>query len=243
MSFPVSFPARVAESEHSGASECNVSKLMVAPRNPGRIIPVRKLWIALPVVLLVGSSFLSRPLGMPAPRPIDWKAEPVQEATDRQPFPFETSKGTVTLHPQARFEVSAVVAGTERYRLDGGSFLCPLDLALIWGNLPEEPYADAVTYGQMTRYYFWRTESSDLDLGYIQSHSSNMHLIPATENLRRALFSIDEGDSVRLSGLLVDAGREDGFTWKSSTSRQDEGPGACELVWVEEAQVEGKVYR
>jgi hypothetical protein len=204
---------------------------------------VRKLWIALPVVLLVGSSFLSRPLGTPAPRPIDWKTEPVQEATDRKPFPFETRKGTVTLHPRARFEVSAVVAGSERYRMDGGAFLSPIDLALIWGDLPEKPYADEVTYGQMTRYYFWRTESPDLDLGYIQGHSSNMHLIPATENLRRALFSIDEGDSVRLSGLLVDADGEDGFTWKSSTSRQDEGPGACELVWVEEAQVEGKVYR
>lgn len=220
---------------------------MVAPsrRRRGRVQspPVRKLWIALPVVLLVGNSFLSRPSGTPAPRPVDWKADPVQEATDRKPFPFETKNGPVTLHPQARFEVSAVVAGTERYWMDGGSFLCPIDLALIWGDLPEEPYKDEVTYGQMTRYYFWRTNSSELDLGYIQSHSSNMHLIPATENVKRALFSADEGDSVRLRGLLVDAEGENGFTWKSSTSRQDEGPGACELVFVEEAQVEGKVYR
>lgn len=205
---------------------------------------MRKLLIALPVVLLAGNWVITRPQGTPAPRRIDWSADPVQEATDRPAFTLETRKGTITLQPLARFEVSAVTASAERYRMDDGAFLIPVDLALIWGDLPAEPYKSRVSYGQMARFYFWRTDDTQgLDLGYVQRHSSNMHLIPATSNLRNALLAVDEGDAVRLRGLLVDAARTDGFTWKSSTSRNDDGPGACELVWVEEAQIEGKVYR
>lgn len=204
---------------------------------------MRKLLIALPVVLLAGNWLMTRPQGIPARQRIDWSADPVQEPTDRPAFPLETRKGTVTLEPLARFAVSARVASAERYRLDDGAFLIPLDLALIWGKLPAEPYKSQVSYGQMARYYFWRTEAQGLDLGYIRDHSANMHLIPASLNVRRALLTAGEGDAVRLSGLLVNAVRSDGFTWRSSTSRQDDGPGACELVWVEEAQIEGKVYR
>jgi hypothetical protein len=70
-----------------------------------------------------------------------------------------------------------------------------------------------------------------------------MHMIPADANIRRALLSAGHGDWVRLRGLLVDAAGPDGFTWSTSTSRLDSGPGACELVWVEEAQVGDRVYR
>jgi hypothetical protein len=205
---------------------------------------MRRLLLALPVVLLVGNWLATRPSGAVAPRRVDWSVEPVQEATDRRAFTLETRKGTVTLQPLYSFEVSAKTASAERYWIDDGAFLVPVDLALIWGKLPDEPYKSLVSYGQMARFYFWRTPTTEgVDLGYIQSHSSNMHLIPATTNVRNALLSIDEGDAVRLRGLLVDAARSDGFTWKSSTSRGDEGAGACELVWVEEAQIEGKVYR
>lgn len=204
---------------------------------------MKNLWLAVLAAVLAGSWLISRPSAAGAGDPVDWSGEPVQEETDREPFEIETGEGTVTLEPRADFEVSAVVAGSERYRFDASSFLSPVDLALIWGELPEEPYKSQVTYGQMTRYYFWKTPTRELDLDYIQEHSSNMHMIPSSPNIRRALLSVDEGDAVRVRGLLVNASTETGFRWKSSVSRQDSGPGACELVWVEEVQVGRKVYR
>lgn len=48
---------------------------------------------------------------------------------------------------------------------------------------------------------------------------------------------------MRVRGLLVNARRDDGFYWNSSLSREDDGPGACELVWVEEIQIGREVYR
>ncbi len=175
--------------------------------------------------------------------PIDVAAEPRQEPTTRPPFPFDTRKGTVTLAPRAAFDAAAVVAGDEHYRIDDGAFLVPVDLVMTWGKLPEEPYKSQVSYGQMTRYYFWRTSSADLDLHYIETHSANMHMIPADENVRRALLAVGTGDRVRVHGLLVDARRADGFYWNSSLTREDTGPGACELVYVEELQIGRKLYR
>ncbi|HEX9940679.1 MAG TPA: hypothetical protein VGG03_01585 [Thermoanaerobaculia bacterium] len=204
---------------------------------------MKKVWLAFLAIVVLGYCALSRPRAAGAGDPVDWTAEPVQSPTDLPPFEVETGKGTVTLRPRAAFDASGVVAGAERYRLDGGAFLAPVDLVLTWGKLPEEPYQSRVSYEQMTRYYFWRTAATDLDARYIQSHSSNMHLIPAGDNVRRALLSVDEGDAVRVRGLLVDARREDGFRWDSSLSREDSGPGACELIWVEEIQVGWKLYR
>jgi hypothetical protein len=204
---------------------------------------MNKLWLALLAVVVLGYFALSRPRSAGAGDPVDWSREPVQEPTDRPAFQIESGKGTVTLQPHAGFDVSARVAAAERYRLDAGASLSPVDLVLTWGKLPEEPFKSKVSYQQMTRYYFWRTSAADLDLGYIQSHSSNMHLIPAGDNVRRALLAVDEGDAVRVRGLLVSANREDGFTWDSSLSRTDSGPGACELVWVEEIQIGRKLYR
>jgi hypothetical protein len=108
----------------------------------------------------------------------------VQTPTDQPAFTIETRKGPVTLRPRYRFEISAVVAGAERYWLDGGAFLSPLDLTLVWGDLPAEPYWNQVHYTQTGRYYLWGTASPELDLAYIPEHSSNMHMIPADANVR-----------------------------------------------------------
>lgn len=202
-----------------------------------------KLWPALLAIVALGYWGFTRPHASATGDPIDWSGDPVQEPTERQPFEIETRKGKVALAPRASFDVSAVVASDEHYRFDDGAFLVPVDLVMTWGKLPEEPYKSKVSYGQITRYYFWRTSAPDLDLHYIQTHSANMHMIPADDNVRRALLSIWTHDRVRVRGLLVNASRDDGFHWNSSLTREDDGPGACELVWVEEIQIGGKVYR
>ncbi|PYQ64334.1 MAG: hypothetical protein DMF53_07755 [Acidobacteria bacterium] len=204
---------------------------------------MNKLWLALLAVVLLGYWGFSRPHASVKGDPIDWSGEPVQEPTERSPFEIETRKGRITLDPRASFDASAVVASDEHYRFDDGAFLVPVDLVMTWGKLPEEPYKSKVSYGQITRYYFWRTSAPDLDLHYIQTHSANMHMIPADDNVRRALLSVGSGDPVRVQGLLVNAKRDDGFSWNSSLTREDDGPGACELVWVEEIQIGREVYR
>ncbi len=198
-------------------------------------------WILGTAVLLTWWT-CTRPAGLAAEGPIDWAAEPKQSEAGREAFTLDTRKGAVTLHPRAAYEAAAVVEGAERYRFDAPAFLSPVDLVLTWGELPRAPYEGEISYGQMTRYYYWRTTAA-LDLAYIAEHSANTHLIPANGNVRRAVLTVGRGDEVRIRGLLVDVVAENGMTWNTSKTRKDTGPGACELVYVEEIQVGDRVYR
>jgi hypothetical protein len=191
---------------------------------------------------LAGCGFALPASSVPAGEAVDWRGEPVQGATWRTPFAWPTRRGEVQVRPRAAFDISAVVAAEEPYSFDDGAFLSPVDLVMTWGRLPEEPYRSRVSYYQITRYYFWRTRDPSLDLRYIATHSANMHMIPATHNLARALAHVGSGDRVRLRGLLVDV-EGSGFRWQTSMTRDDTGPGACELVWVEEMQRGRRLYR
>jgi hypothetical protein len=202
----------------------------------------RIVWL-LGAVLVGGWWLHGCPRGTPAGRPIDWSGDPIQVDGDRPPFVRETGKGTVTFHPRATFDASGVVAAAEPYRFDEVAFLAPVDVVLTWGRLPVPPYSEKVSYSQMTRYYFWRTGARDLDLDYIQRHSSNMHLIPADPNLAKAVRKIASGDRVRIEGFLVDVATDRGLTWKTSLTRDDSGPGACEVIWVEALQINDRQYR
>lgn len=178
---------------------------------------------------------------VPADGAIDWHAEPEQGPTRRAPFLWPAAGDGVLVRPRASFDISAVVAAAEPYSLDAGAFLAPVDLVMTWGQLPEEPYRSRVSYSQMARFYFWRTHDGGLDRRYIETHSANMHMIPADRNLRRALAHIGAGDRVRIRGLLVDVDAPH-LRWRTSLTRDDTGPGACELVWVEQVQRGDRLY-
>jgi len=197
------------------------------------------VWPVVVLVLLGGWWLVTRPSGVAASERIDPSAEPLQEATDREAFQVDDYRIT----PKAEYDISAVVGGAARYRFGPFAAVAPVDAVLTWGTLPERPYRGRVSYDQMSRFYFWSTRASDLDLRYIATHSANVHLLPATTNLRRALVGLDPGDRVHLHGLLVDVDRNDGGWMRTSTVRTDTGAGACEVFWVERAQIGDTVYR
>lgn len=200
-------------------------------------------WAALAVLVFGGVRLLDRPHAEPAAEPVSWSGEPVQAEADRSPFPFAAKGREFVLSPRAALDVSAVLAGVERYRFDDFAPVAPIDAVLTWGALPDPPYADRVRYDQMARFYLWSTGSADLDLRYIETHSANFHLAPANANVERALTRLDAGDAVRLRGLLVDVDERGGGSWRTSLTRKDTGAGACEILWVEEVQVGDRRYR
>jgi hypothetical protein len=70
----------------------------------------------------------------------------------------------------------------------------------------------------------------------INSSSSNNHIIPATDGVRKTVEALYTGEWVTLRGYLVNISAADGWYWHTSLTRTDTGDGACEVFYVETAQ-------
>jgi hypothetical protein len=207
-----------------------------------------KNYLILGTILLILVSGCDRPklTGMDFEK-IDTSQDPLQIALpSTEPIIMKVKNGLFTLTPIAEYKVSGMVVGRRTYSEGWEAKLSPIDLAIAWGNLVEPEVDGSVHYSQSHRWYFFRfKEGSPLNNAYIIAHSSNHHMIPANENIRRALETITKKDKIFLEGLLVNVkGTYEGQTvfWNTSLSRMDTGQGACELFYVMKARIETKVY-
>lgn len=167
----------------------------------------------------------------PLPARVGAGEEPLQTDVPDGLRPFALSAATLT--PLAGFSVDARVLSREEYRSGRESDLSPLDLALGWRRMAEDAVLDGLSISQGSRWYHYRwSDQPPLDPVEIAHSSANMHMIPGSDEVARALAAIRRDDRVRIDGWLVEAQAPDGWRWRSSTSRTDSGSGACEVVYV-----------
>jgi hypothetical protein len=182
----------------------------------------------------------------PLPTPITPELEPHQINIEQPiPIPYHTKQFDVKLWPRASYTINGMVVARDTYRFDAGAALSPLDLSLAWGQVPK--YRSLIHFSHGYRFYFFSYGyKGPFDLSYIAQHSANVHMIPATPNVRKALLAVRNHQTVRLTGFLVDITgtvKQRRFTWKTSTTREDTGDGACEVMYVREVDWKGKSYR
>ncbi|MFA6985103.1 MAG: hypothetical protein WC213_02700 [Arenimonas sp.] len=159
-------------------------------------------------------------------------AEPMQSEVAGKMAAFRVGEATVS--PLAGFSVQARVLSREDYSLGREADYSPTDLALGWGPMAEPGMAEKLNIRQGGRFYRyeWGNDGPPIAPEQIIRNSANMHMVPADRNVAQALDRIHAGDAVRVSGWLIRIDRDDGWRWQSSLSRDDSGPGACELVLV-----------
>jgi hypothetical protein len=178
---------------------------------------------------------------------IDTSLDPVQEPCRSADFSIETKDGRFTARCAAEYKASVMLVGRESYSSGWNSILSPVDLAVVWGKLAEPEFDRHITYRQNDRWYFYEyAAQSPASHSYIVSHSSNNHIIPATDNVLRAIRSIRMKQVVTLEGLLVNIrGTYKGqrVWWNSSLSRSDTGAGSCELFYVSKVRIGENVFQ
>ena len=179
---------------------------------------------------------------------INVMVDPVQTSTSAPSFTLKAGGYDWTITPQAEYTIHAEVKSVRTYRSGWDSILSPVDFALAWQGLTEAETRDHITYSQRNRWYYYHYSSqSPYDKSYIIRHSANNHILPATENVKRAVLTVKERDRIRLLGFLVnvdgvdESGRK--VWWRTSLSRSDEGNHSCEVFWVTEVQEGNKIYR
>jgi hypothetical protein len=179
--------------------------------------------LGLGIAALVDSGAIDRPPGVLAP------AEPQQRLVSQPAF----SVGDYQLTPLADFDVEARVLSVEKYRTDGGAGLSPIDFALGWGPMSDSAVLQHFRIKQGGRFFSIYPDQQAIDLRTALLSAANMHLIPATADLREQMKRVRPGNIVHLRGKLVSVLGPDNFTWASSLTRADTGNGACELFYVE----------
>lgn len=194
-------------------------------------------WQWLLVLLLVAGFWLVRM--EPAKPGLDVPVvdlTPTSSAPSQRILPGTTSirKDDHQIRLLAEFAIDARILGRENYRLGRESNLSPWDFALGWGEMAKPEVIDQFSIRQSGRWYYWRSDNLPIPRRTVETSSANMHLVPASEQVREQLEEYGEGDSISFKGYLIEVNGDDGWRWRSSLTREDTGNGACELVLVTE---------
>ncbi len=174
--------------------------------------------------------YLHRPLSYPAGVLVE--SAPQQMATSDGETLLE--HGEYHLKPLAHFSLDARILHRKAYGYDRGAKLVPVDLAVGWGPMSDQAVLDRLKISQSMRFYWYEYQSPPIPKEQIISHSTNLHVIPATPAIASFCKSVRQGELVHLEGELVEATGPEIGTWRSSLSRTDTGNGACELMLVKD---------
>ena len=172
--------------------------------------------------------------------------EPIQEKIDQEPFDHEYGKFSYEITPQYSYEIYGLI--TSQYdsesmfdfvhQNDPGN---TKDVCVVWGeNITNQAY-NKVKYksGEFTCFYEWDTPPEP---PFLSNSGSNNHLIPQNDEIKSIIKDLDIGDQIKINGFLVDYKTydEDGqrvSSRETSTTREDEGNGACETLFVTDIEV------
>ena len=117
--------------------------------------------------------------------------------------------------------------------------IAPYDLGISWGTISTDKNNEHVQASIDNRRLTYRvagTEQWFTSVGgenHIHTHISNNHLVPCNNEIKN---NVQIGDTVTLTGYLIKVYYYDNnkkiLAWESSTTRRDNGDGACETMYV-----------
>lgn len=213
-----------------------------------------RIIVLIAIVLSLGMlAFIYQNLNAPsytlagADSPIDYSLDPIQSAEADTLIPLILHRGNrYTISPKASYQISGMIVSTRRYRRGYMSWLAPYDYAIIWGHAPQ--YLPYVKFDQIVRFCLYKYKlGAPIDVEYLNLHFGNNHLIPANPNIRKALGKARKKDLVSIDGYLVYVLGQDkrkGFSnWNSSLKRDDNGNGACEIIYVTRLRINDRIYQ
>ncbi len=185
---------------------------------------------------------------LPPPAVLDpsVRTDPVQQETDAAPFRATVGGIEYTVRPVFTYDLSGVVVSKH----DADTWwdwihkawrdeLNVTDLCVIWGA-----NARGANYRELD---YWsgqfecnvRAGSAEVWRTFDMTALSNNHLLTDDPAIARTLKSARVGDQVRFRGYLAEYSHDHGFHFfrGTSTRRTDTGHGACETVYVTDAEI------
>ena len=171
------------------------------------------------------------------------------EISNMEEIEFKKDGYLWQLTPLYDYEINGLVVGRMNYQIfsiDKYTSLLPIDLGLIWGsNVAGKVYQDKrIKFKQDSRWcWVWWNGDAIFNL----DEFSNNHLLTKDKDLSVKAKKVNRGDQITIKGKLVnikatplednEISGQNTITWMSSTTRKDDGAGACEIIYVEDIEV------
>lgn len=148
---------------------------------------------------------------------------------------------TVRVDYLAEYQIQGRVVDVQDYMTyDFDNYLSPVDLGIAWGHIARDENIEKLEFASKgTRFLSYNTTdrawySNNGGWNNIGRYISNNHIIPADDEIGKALKAVKVDDYIELTGYLVRATcSNSSFRWTSSLNREDDGAGACEVIYVE----------
>jgi hypothetical protein len=163
-------------------------------------------------------------------------SKPIQTKLDqdnKKSFNFKE----FNISPLYNFEIKARVLAIKSYSDDLS--ISGMDFALGWDDMSKMNIINDMSIWQENRWYKWQTKDFKISRKKIEENSANMHLIPATDEIARKIAKINQYETIKITGRLVNV-KGDLRTWKTSVVRTDTRGGSCEIIYVEDIKVISK---
>lgn len=177
------------------------------------------------------------------------KAPLQKPAVGLKSITFNKDEYDYELTPRYYYEINALLVhklNYKRFSIYKYATVFPMDLSLVWGsNLSTKVYqSKKLKFWQDGRFTYWQYEAG---LKVNPNEIANEHLIVNDKDVEKKMNSLNVGDQVRIKGKLVDVfaknvgqtniDRAPSYKWQTSIVRTDAGPGACEIIYVEDIKI------
>lgn len=185
---------------------------------------------------------------------LDLLEEPLQKSVRKPPFDMNVGGVDYRVQPRHSYELNAVVVSLHHSdtwwdyaHKEWGDNVNIMDLCVAWGDSVRSGAYRDVSFSNNQWECHWNYRSELAMKHFSNEQASNNHIVTGDPKLARALRNIRIGDQIRLRGYLVDytifKGGQARGTRTSSESRTDSGPGACEVLYIDEFEALGSPNR
>lgn len=167
--------------------------------------------------------------------------EPLQTRTSSTPFNFQYRGEDYWIEPVADYELWGMVVTHNNITgitdiMHTKDSVDIKDICVLWGSNTRNNDYQRMNFssGDFICYYQY-----PYGVSFQSDEISNNHLLSDNEKIREAIRQTHIGDQIHLRGMLIN------YSWKShpgwmrrtSTTRQDTGNGACEVVFVSDFEI------
>ncbi|MEM6514077.1 MAG: hypothetical protein AAF660_13775 [Pseudomonadota bacterium] len=164
--------------------------------------------------------------------------EPLQRATQEQPFEISYNGVDYVVAPEYRYDITGMVVSYRHHTQDNSRMhrlsadhLNMMDLCVIWGDNRN---------AMLNKIEFWNgiftcnvsTRNREAWNSFDMNQLSNNHLLSTDERIRDEVKAVRVGDQIRIQGYLASYTGPTG-TRGTSTTRTDTGDGACETIFID----------